>query len=120
MQIRSKTPTFIDRHYSALAAAALLLAAFNLTFRLGSEIVTEWDESLYAITAAEIVACGHWIGTTFMGALDYYNTKPPLNVWLIALSFKAFGSNLVSLRLVSAISAWLTVAVLQGWTRRAV
>ena len=58
------------------------------------------------------------IATTFLGKLDYYNTKPPLNVWLIALSFKAFGMNLVSLRLVSALSAWLTVAVLQEWTRR--
>jgi len=94
------------------------LAAFNLFFRLGREGVTEWDESLYAITAAEIVACGHWIGTTFMGALDYYNTKPPLNVWLIALSFKAFGSNLVSLRLPSIVAAWLTVAILQVWARR--
>jgi len=118
MRSRSETPSFVNRHYPALAAAALVLAAFNLTFRLGSEIVTEWDESLYAITAAEIVACGHWIGTTFMGALDYYNTKPPLNVWLIALSFKAFGSNLVSLRLPSIVAAWLTVAILQIWARR--
>jgi 4-amino-4-deoxy-L-arabinose transferase-like glycosyltransferase len=61
---------------------------------------------------------GDLVGTTFLGALDYYNTKPPLNVWLIALSFAAFGINLVSLRLVSAISAWLTVAVLLDWTRR--
>ena len=118
MRSSSETASFINRHYPALAAAALVLAAFNLTFRLGSEIVTEWDESLYAITAAEIVACGHWIGTTFMGSLDYYNTKPPLNVWLIALSFKAFGSNLVSLRLPSIVAAWLTVAILQIWARR--
>jgi len=96
----------------------LVLAAFNLTFRLGSEIVTEWDESLYAITASEIVASGHWIATTFNGALDYYNTKPPLNVWLIALSFKAFGPSLVSLRLPAVLSAWLTVALLQFWIRR--
>jgi hypothetical protein len=40
------------------AFAVLALAAFNLTFRLGSEIVTEWDESLYAITASEMVARG--------------------------------------------------------------
>ncbi len=45
--------------------------------------------------------------------IDYYNSKPPLNVWLIALAFKLFGANLVSLRLVSVVSAWLTVAVLQ-------
>ena len=74
---------------------------------------------MYAISAWEMGKTGHLVATTFLGALDYYNTKPPLNVWLIALSFKAFGTNIVSLRLVSAMSAWLTVAVLQGWARRA-
>lgn len=95
------------------------LAAFNLAFRLGSEVVSEWDESMYAISAWEMGQTGNFVATTFLGALDYYNTKPPLNVWLIALSFKAFGINLVSLRLVSVVSAWLTVAVLQLWARRA-
>ena len=110
---------FCNRHYAVLAAAVLGLAAFNLAFRLGSEVVSEWDESMYAISAWEMGKTGHLVATTFLGALDYYNTKPPLNVWLIALSFKAFGMNLVSLRLVSVVSAWLTVAVLQGWARRA-
>ncbi len=109
---------FCSRHYVALTLAVLLLAAFNLTFRIGHEVVTQWDESLYAITAWEIVEHGHWIGTTFLGSLDYYNTKPPLNVWLIALSFEAFGRSLVSLRLVSVVSAWLTVAFLILWARR--
>jgi hypothetical protein len=34
------------RRLTALAAAVLALAVFNLTFRLGSEGLTEWDESL--------------------------------------------------------------------------
>lgn len=111
--------TFCNRRYAVLSAAVLGLAAFNLTFLLRSEIVSEWDESMYAISAWEMGQTGNLVATTFLGALDYYNTKPPLNVWLIALSFKAFGVNLVSLRLVSVVSAWLTVAVLQGWARRA-
>jgi len=110
---------FCNRYYAALATAVLGLAAFNLMFHLGSEVVSEWDESMYAISAWEMGKTGNLAATTFLGALDYYNSKPPLNVWLIALSFKAFGMNLVSLRLVSVISAWLTVAVLQDWTRRA-
>jgi 4-amino-4-deoxy-L-arabinose transferase-like glycosyltransferase len=110
---------FCTRHYVPLAAAILAVAAFNLMFRLGSEVLSEWDESLYATSAWEMVRSGQWVVTTFHGAVDYYNTKPPLNVWLIALSFKAFGRSLVSLRLASTISAWLTVVVLQQWTRRA-
>jgi len=101
-----------------LACAVLALAAFNLTFRLGNEIVTEWDESLYATTAWEMVTSGDWVGTTFDGALDYYNSKPPLNVWLIALAFQAFGPGLISLRIVSVLAAWTTVAVLIFWLRR--
>jgi 4-amino-4-deoxy-L-arabinose transferase-like glycosyltransferase len=108
------------RRYTVAAVCILAVAAFNLFYRLDREIVTEWDESLYAISAAETAANGRWIGITFDGALDYYNTKPPLNVWLIAASFKAFGVNLVSLRVVSAAAAWLTILALMLWARRAV
>jgi 4-amino-4-deoxy-L-arabinose transferase-like glycosyltransferase len=96
----------------------LAVAAFNLAFRIGNELVQVWDESLFAITAGEMVASNHWIGTTFLGALDYYNSKPPLQVWLVALSFKAFGAGLVSLRLPAMISAWATVALLVWWAHR--
>ena len=108
------------RHSFTVAIVFVLaVAAFNLFHRLNREIVTEWDESLYAISAAETVGDGHWIGITIDGVLDYYNTKPPLNIWLIAASFKAFGVNLVSLRLTSAVAAWLTVLALVLWARRA-
>jgi 4-amino-4-deoxy-L-arabinose transferase-like glycosyltransferase len=107
-----------DRWFRAGAILVLALAAVNLFFRLDREVVTEWDEALYAISAAETARNGNWIGTTFGGTLDYYNTKPPLNIWLIALSFKAFGINLVTLRIASALAAWLTVLVLMLWARR--
>jgi 4-amino-4-deoxy-L-arabinose transferase-like glycosyltransferase len=103
---------------AALAAAVLALACFNLTFRIDRETLTEWDESLYATTAWEAVTDGHWLGTTVDGELDYYNTKPPLNVWLIAASFKLFGPGFVSLRLTSICSAFLTIALLLWWTWR--
>src|SRR3954470_8079230 len=108
-----------DRLFRAGALIVLAIAAFNLFFRLDREIVTEWDESLYAITAAETVKHGNWLATTFQGRLDYSNTQPPLNLWLIALSYKAFGINLFSLRLASALAAWTTVLVLLLWGRRA-
>lgn len=102
--------SFCARRYGLCAAAVLLLAAWNLGYRLDRDIVQTWDESLYGTTAAEMMARGDWVVTTFLGEVDYYNAKPPLNVWLIALSFTAFGINLVSLRLASALSAWLTIA----------
>ena len=119
MRPNARPQAFWERHFALFAWLVLALAAFNLTYRLGSEIVTQWDESLYATSAWEMVTSGDWIGTTFQGALDYYNSKPPLNVWLIALMFKAFGPSLISLRIVSALSAWFTVAALVAWARRA-
>ena len=110
---------FCERHYPRAAALVLALSAFNLSFRINREVVTEWDEALYAISAAETALNGNWIGTTFDGQLDYYNTKPPLNVWLIAVAFKLFGPGLTSLRLPSLVAAWLTVFVLMAWARRA-
>lgn len=112
--------TFVDRHFAKLAVGVVALAAFNLLWRLNAEVVSEWDESLYAISAWEMANSGRWIGTTFLGHLDYYNVKPPLNVWLIALSFKVFGANLVSMRLISTLASCCTVAVLQVWVRRLV
>ena len=101
-----------------LAVAVLTLACFNLTFRLGQERLTEWDEGLYAKTAFEILQSQEWIATTSEGVLDYSNSKPPLNVWLLALSMKAFGVSLVSIRLASVIAALLTVLVLLVWAWR--
>src|SRR6188768_3681955 len=110
---------FCERHYRTLAVLTLMLAALNLGFRLVREIVTTWDESLYATSAAEMVQSGDWLVTTFHGDVDYYNTKPPLNVWLIASSFKLFGINLWALRLPSFLAAFATIAVVQTWCRRA-
>lgn len=108
----------IHRHYRLLATVTLLLAAFNAVFNLHREYVAEWDESLYATSAWEMLQTHQWVATTFNGRLDYYNTKPPLFVWMIAATFRIFGPALWSLRLPSALSAWATVAILQWWTRR--
>jgi 4-amino-4-deoxy-L-arabinose transferase-like glycosyltransferase len=106
------------RRFWVLACAVLALAAFNLTYRVGNESLTEWDESLYATSAFEMLESGDWVVTTFDGAADYYNSKPPLNVWLIALSLKAFGPSLAAMRAPSIIAAWLTIGVLLWWSKR--
>jgi 4-amino-4-deoxy-L-arabinose transferase-like glycosyltransferase len=106
------------RRFWVLVSAVLALAAFNLTYRLGNESLTEWDSSLYVTSAFEMLESGDWIVTTFNGETDYYNSKPPLNVWLIALSLKAFGPSLTAMRVPSILAAWLTVAVLVWWSTR--
>jgi 4-amino-4-deoxy-L-arabinose transferase-like glycosyltransferase len=112
-------PGIVDRlRWFVLSAAILCLAAFNLGFRQHTLPVHQWDESLYATTAWEMLQSGELVGTTFNGTLDYYNSKPPLNVWLIALSFKWCGVNLVSLRLPSLLAGFSTIALILFWGRR--
>src|SRR5262245_10970493 len=106
--------------WGGLGLAVLLLAALNLAFRIGHETVQLWDEALYALSALDMLSSGDWVRTTLLGVTDYYNAKPPLNVWLIALSFKAFGASLTSLRLPSIVAAWSTIALLLWWVRRTV
>jgi len=112
-----RTPSTIGR--AALVAAVLTLGAFNLAWGLGSESLTEWDESLYAHSALEMLASGNLAATTIFGELDYFNSKPPLNVWLLATSLRVFGPSLLSLRLAAIASAWLTIVVILiwGWRR---
>jgi 4-amino-4-deoxy-L-arabinose transferase-like glycosyltransferase len=86
-------------------------------FRLNREMVDVWDESYFATTALELLDHGRWAVTTFHGEVDYFNSKPPLNVWLIALSFKLFGVGLLPMRLPAALSAWFTILVVQRWSR---
>lgn len=108
-----------ERHFVAFALGVSLLAAVNVGHRLDRESLTEWDEALYGVSAAELVASGQWVDTTFWGRRDYYNSKPPLNAWLIATSFRAWGPGLAALRLPSAVAGWATVVVLMIWARRA-
>jgi len=46
---------------SATAGGVLRLALFDVGFRLNREIVQEWDESLYATSAWEMLNSGQWV-----------------------------------------------------------
>lgn len=106
------------RGVTALTALAFVLATLHLSARLDREMVDVWDESIYATSALEMYDSRVWAVTTFAGAVDYFNSKPPLNVWLIVGAFDVFGVGLVPLRLPSAIAAWLTIFVVFRWTRQ--
>jgi 4-amino-4-deoxy-L-arabinose transferase-like glycosyltransferase len=114
----SAVASCVQRVSFALAVGVCLLAAANLLFRLGSESLHEWDESLYATSAVEMLRSGHYVATTVLGELDYYNSKPPLNIWLIVTSFKLFGISLWALRVPAVLSAWLTVLLVMRSARR--
>ena len=78
MQRDAPSPGARRQVSAVLGTAVLALAAVNLGLRLDREMVDVWDESLYATTALEMQRSGNWLVTTFQGAIDHYNSKPPL------------------------------------------
>jgi 4-amino-4-deoxy-L-arabinose transferase-like glycosyltransferase len=93
-----------------LAALAPLLVV--LFYRLAAEPVAVWDEARLANNALEMAQHGLSIVTTYGGAPDHWNTKPPLLIWLMAASMRVFGSNEWALRLPSVLAALATGSML--------
>ncbi len=89
----------------------LVVAAFTALpffYELGESPVYMWDEAVYADNAVEMAENGHVLVMYNRGEVSNYNVKPPLAIWLEALSLKSFGYNEWALRLPSALASWLT------------
>jgi 4-amino-4-deoxy-L-arabinose transferase-like glycosyltransferase len=78
----------------------------------------EPDEGRYAQIPKEMVESGDWIVPTLQG--EPYLDKPPLMYWLVSLSYKAFGINEASARLVPALAVHLTILMIYLIGRRSV
>ncbi len=77
-----------------------------------------WDEARLAINAMEMMETGQIMVTQYQGEPDLWNTKPPLLIWLQAISMSIFGINEVAFRLPSAIAALLTCLFLLYFFRK--
>ena len=73
------------------------------------------DEGRYAEIAREMQASGDWV-TPRLNGLKYFE-KPPLQYWLTAASFAAFGHDEWAARLPTALAGFLTVLLVgyAGW-----
>jgi len=91
----------------ALAAALIWFAGID-TRRLQSP-----DEGRYAEIAREMAVSGDYV-TPRLNDLKYFE-KPPLQYWVGALTFKAFGVTEWTARLPAALAGFLAVLVV-GWT----
>ncbi len=90
--------------YSCVAAVALYVL-FLQFYHLGELPIVQWDESRLAVNAAEMSQSNQFLISTFEDKPDLYNTKPPLMIWLQALSIKVFGLTEWAIRLPSALAA---------------
>ena len=71
------------------------------------------DEAFYSSIALRMAFTGEWLTPKFLGR--YAFNKPPLGVWLPALSVKVFGPNKMALRLPSLLAAATSALFLFLW-----
>src|SRR3954451_13476756 len=100
-----------------LALACLLIRAARVGLA-GDYIdpiskITAQDEALYGHSAIAMARDGDWLTPRFMGRFALY--KPPLLVWLSAVSGKLLGISRLSLRLPVAIISALALGLLFLW-----
>ncbi len=103
-----------------LLALTLLLCVggFFLYYGLENQMVMNYDEARHGINAYEMIRNDDYVTHTFQGQPDYWNLKPPLSYWLIALSYKLFGYSVAAFRLEGTVSMLLLLLAVALWTRK--
>ncbi len=72
---------FFENHFRTLFFIVLLIGAFNVFFKLGTERINAWDEARYGVSAYEMLTHKTLIHNTYLDKPDYWNLKPPLGLW---------------------------------------
>ena len=104
--------------YVVLLLALLAAAAVMLFTNLESAWVELYDEQRHAVNAYEMVVNDDYLVNTYFGEVDYFNLKPPLSMWAIALSYRLVGFTLAAVRLPSALFSFIMLAVGAVWLGR--
>ncbi len=107
MQDVSERPDVLDRargfDAATLACVALAVGVACVWFlTLDARHLLPSDEGRYASIAREMLASGDWVTIRYNG-LKYFE-KPPLQMWMTALAFAAFGVGEWQARLWTAFS----------------
>ncbi len=97
-----------------LFVAFIVLCCYPVFINLGDLSARKWDESRNGINAMEMLYNHTFFVTTFDNIPDMWNTKPPLFIWMTALSMKLFGTTMFALRLPSALSC-IAIAIYSFW-----
>lgn len=93
---------------ACVLAAGILFLALLCFYHLDYGELMDWDEARHGVSAYEMLQTGEPIVTTYAYSPDYWNLKPPLSEWLIALGYKLFGYNAYGLRFFSGVSMFLS------------
>ncbi|MDQ0202202.1 ArnT family glycosyltransferase [Neobacillus ginsengisoli] len=95
--------------YPIILLSLLVIAFYNIFYRLENFPISSWDEARHGVSAYEMLKRGNFIVSTYRNDIDYWNLKPPLSFWANIAGYKLAGFNALGLRLFSALSAMLTI-----------
>lgn len=106
--------------YKERSVYLLLLTCLYFVFfqHLDSFHILNWDESMFAVNACEMIHNCNFIGLFYKNAPDLFNTKPPLQVWVQALFIKLIGYNELAIRLPSALASSCSALLLFYFIRK--
>lgn len=103
----------MKKSYIVILVFAVVL--FVSLFRLGSVLLFDVDEAVFAEATKEMVQSGDYLSTTYNGEPRY--DKPIFFYWMMALSYKIFGINEFGARFPSALAGCLLAAALFFFVR---
>ena len=104
--MRLKAPVLDDRTHFLLLALFSFLILF-VPLRRGD--LSGYDDAFYAHQAKVMVQTGDWWNIRFNGELSF--EKPPLFLWLEALSLSVFGVSDFAAKIPAAISGFGTIVL---------
>lgn len=97
--------------FMVLSVIGIFINSFLCFYNLGTQTIQDWDEARHGVSAYEMIQNNDYIVTTYGYENDYWNLKPPMSEWMIALGYKLFGYNKLGLRSYSAIAMMITILV---------
>lgn len=106
----------LDDSPAAGLALVTMMACAILLPRLGMLGMFDWDESIYASVARDILTSGDPFRLTLLG--EPYLNKPPLFIYLVATSLRIFGETDSAARLTAALFGVANVGVCYLLARR--
>ena len=98
--------------WSALMIIFIGINIYMLFHNLGKGFLIQTDEAYHATNAYEMLKQDNWVLNTYRYASDYFNSKPPLCLDLMILSYKIFGVSAFAARFPSALFGLITCIVI--------
>ena len=107
----------VPRKLPGRLALVAVVGAAVLSFNFGSRLLLTNDDTRFPVMARDVLVNGHWLVPALPDGTPHL-VKPPLVVWLIALTSWPAGSVSVRTAVLPSLLAAIGVALLTYWLGR--